>query len=1220
MHSLIQISSKNPADNVSLSIKDVHFEHVRFKVYNISLNLMNCTFLDSSVNVYFPYNSMDFTNNKHKWLVSSSFNITQCEWSNVTNTTVLATNYVKQVNMTNIRIVNTFLDNDLSKAVVLYNIDSLNMNSVTMSENQMQFHNKRDFNHFWEETKFVVEHFCFMYVSYRRDSFNQLRVNIHMKDIKVSDTSLELYGNDWPYRDYGNVICAVESMVTLVDSLFEKLSVGTALRGSGGLNITNVIFSSIKIKELDDGIIMWHTGYRKTVVVTSSRFHDGGPVNIVPSKNSIVTFRNCQFIGNGAAVKIADFYQREGLQKNLCANDVTTFIENTTFASNVINISSHLISIRTNLTIYNTTFLDNYIPWGEIIKISGMGADCMVKFNMKNVRFYNNTGEYYEPTLDAEWTRFDISDMDLSSWSSVYAFRKESNQAQQAISGRSLITLKHSHGYLTDSNFNFNLATHRNINSPFPQHIEYVHVSPVPQINKIENQFSIMHTAMQNITFICPRNYMATLTELGTGLDCYINYTKDNEPWLETDCTFKEFIRSCILPSPGFYLVGRGSYKKNLTNETYINNNPKPCPIPSANCTEGIARPMDGFWGPLVEKNTARFIKCIPGFCCSGSSCVDNTSCSIENNRGGILCTDCIKGYSHSLFGEKCISNDECGYSWPLFVIPAVTLIIVAVSAFGLLNVVTKAIGHVMLVSRKITGMKRVLQKLIFHQMAPYFNTKELGKKTNVTQDGKSNSFEVSNSNTPNGRANGNARIAFLMCIIYYVQDVTLYYVDLTPYTNPFLKNILNKRFIRDVFSLNAEIIEEASTHSCAIVGLSPVFKVILHLFFYYLISLSFGIAYTALFGLFPFCTRPAFCKWLNKSISFRSLDIKANLGSGFVLVTLLCYQKITTLALTLVNCVKVNSNVLLIDSGVDCSETKPVWIYIALSILPFPIYVTLILRHLKRKRISLPVFFFGLVFPGAYFLFITFIYIQRRITQLCCQRISTTSDVTHDCTEDDVILNDVINDDAIIDGVRQCDNNENSCATFQVNSGDRSQTIPSDVGEQQLIEVRGSDLDLHCSLGNCIQGGYKTYLNGWVNSQGVVRLFRVLLIYLSVFIQDPVDRIGSMLAVSLTTFSLYCLLKPCTSRALNTLSILCQACIITVGICYLILATLQRNQYLPPEEDPISGGLRLTIHVLSVILPALGILMVLLDCVLSILVYLGKGVYKVGNLIVRKM
>ncbi len=350
--------------------------------------------------------------------------------------------------------------------------------------------------------------------------------------------------------------------------------------------------------------------------------------------------------------------------------------------------------------------------------------------------------------------------------------------------------------------------------------------------------------------------------------------------------------------------------------------------------------------------------------------------------------------------------------------------------------------------------------------------------------------------------------------------------------------------------------------------------------------------------------------------IGARSLDIKINLASGFVLIIMLSYQKVATLALTLVNCVKVHNPVLLIDSGVDCSGTKIVWVYIALCILPFPIYLTLILQCLKRRKISRPTFFLGLLFPGAYFLYHMFNFVKRRMAHLCCHHVTTTDDVINDFREDDVILNEVSNDDATFTNVRpeRIPNDKND------NLEPQSETINSDLVEHQLLEDCDPSTDLHTSLCNHIQGGYKVYLNGWLNWEGIILLLRMLLIYFSVFLSDPVDRIGSMLAVSLTTFSLYCLLRPCTSRALNTLSILCQACIIAVGICYLILATLQRNQYLPPEEDPISGGLRLTIHVFSVILPALGIIMALLDCILSILLFAGRGVYKVGRWLVQKV
>ena len=1253
-HSHILIQSTDQTDDVALAIKGIHFKHVRLEVLNIKLSAANCIFTDSSISIY----------------QSHVLDVSQSQWVNVTNTTILEVYDVMEVHMDNCNIMNTVIDSaEIIQAVILHNIQRLKMDSVSISGIQMTLHE----NEFYRDGQSVEDSFCFMNID-NLDYENQL-VEVQIKNITVSFATMDLDTPDI-YENSGNVLCAANASLSIIESTFHDISQGKALHGSGCLDITNSTFSSITYRGFSgDTSLEWDTDNCKVDSnFTSSHFRDSGSLKIINDK-STVRFKHCEFHGNeggdildGGGV-IQTIPRSNHYQSDQCGNRSTVIIEDSLFANNTAAFSdAGAIYSLTNLIIYNTTFIGNYGQRGGAIKINGLENDCMVQLNMTQVKFYDNTAQEHSETLHTEWTQFNISGMNVYSWTIPYLAREAPfDHIPQVHKDGAQITLKNSMGFLSDVNFDFKLPVYRNI-TLYPQHIEYVHFTPPPyghmyRTVKPDNFTTITHDFghgifMRNISFICPRNYMATFTKFGSWRERCDTERRDRafEPYGLTKSCDAELIRSCTRPSDGFYIADRGSYKLNLSIETYMNNNPKPCPIPGGNCTGGmqpmggfwgiggLPRPMGGFWGPLVEHNianlpndterkctqdvccigsqcppmeeyTARFIKCIPGFCCSGSICVDNTSCSIENNRTGILCTECIPGFSHSLFGEKCIPNERCGNIWPLIVIPIIILIIVTLSAFGALKVITKIIGHVMFISKKINDMIRVIQKLVSHQMMLHFNMRE---RENTTMDANNSQNNGLYSKPYHQNKNAKAQIAIIMCIVYYVQDVTLYHVDVAPYTSTILKNILNKRLIQNLFTLNAEIFKDVITHSCVIVGLSPVSKVVLNSLFYYFILLSFGVVYVVLFWLFSLGTKVVYCRKVKRLVNDRSFDIKTNLASGFVFITMLSYQKVATLALTLVNCVKVHNSVLLIDSGVECSKTKIVWVYIALCILPFPIYLMFILKSLKRKKLNLPTFFLGLLFPGVYFLSILFRFGRRRMAKLCCHHMISTSDAINDFRdqEDDVILNDVSNDDATFNNIA----NSNEGDQNDKNDNTESQTMSSDLVDYQQFENCGPSTDLYESLCNHIQGGYKAYLNGWLNWEGVILLLRMLLIYFSVFLQDPINRIGSMLAVSLMTCFLYCLLRPCTSKALNTLSILCQACIITVGICYLILASLQRNQYLPPEEDPISGGLRLTINVLSVILPALGILMVLLDCVLSILVYLGKGVYKVGNLIVRKI
>ena len=49
---------------------------------------------------------------------------------------------------------------------------------------------------------------------------------------------------------------------------------------------------------------------------------------------------------------------------------------------------------------------------------------------------------------------------------------------------------------------------------------------------------------------------------------------------------------------------------------------------------------------------------CPCGYCCAGPDCQEYNSCA--KNRGSVLCGNCIKGYSETLFSPHCIPNSEC--------------------------------------------------------------------------------------------------------------------------------------------------------------------------------------------------------------------------------------------------------------------------------------------------------------------------------------------------------------------------------------------------------------------------------------------------------------------------------------------------------------------------------------------------------------------------------
>ena len=129
-----------------------------------------------------------------------------------------------------------------------------------------------------------------------------------------------------------------------------------------------------------------------------------------------------------------------------------------------------------------------------------------------------------------------------------------------------------------------------------------------------------------------------------------------------------------------------------------------------------------------------------------------------------------------------------------------------------------------------------------------------------------------------------------------------------------------------------------------------------------------------------------------------------------------------------------------------------------------------------------------------------------------------------------------------------------------------------------------------------------------------------MMLVFFSVFIHDPLVRMGAMLTVSFTSYTLCARLTPCKSTALNVLAIMCQIAIIVVGVCYLILASLLRNPYQSPEDDPITPALKIIIYVFSVIIPAICIILVLVDTIIGLLVFILKSLIRLVEFISNQL
>eukprot|EP01012_Entosiphon_sulcatum_P057795 TRINITY_DN81651_c0_g1_i1.p1 TRINITY_DN81651_c0_g1~~TRINITY_DN81651_c0_g1_i1.p1 ORF type:complete len:1268 (-),score=146.17 TRINITY_DN81651_c0_g1_i1:43-3846(-) len=99
------------------------------------------------------------------------------------------------------------------------------------------------------------------------------------------------------------------------------------------------------------------------------------------------------------------------------------------------------------------------------------------------------------------------------------------------------------------------------------------------------------------------------------------------------------------------------------------------CPL-GADCTAGGAglRSKKNYWGLLrVHDAVPALTLCPSGYCCTKESCTPFDTCA--PTRRGILCGECVPGFTGTLASAECRRTEECGAKiwdkmfWPAFVI-----------------------------------------------------------------------------------------------------------------------------------------------------------------------------------------------------------------------------------------------------------------------------------------------------------------------------------------------------------------------------------------------------------------------------------------------------------------------------------------------------------------------------------------------------------------------
>ncbi|XP_065055243.1 uncharacterized protein LOC135683787 [Rhopilema esculentum] len=651
---------------------------------------------------------------------------------------------------------------------------------------------------------------------------------------------------------------------------------------------------------------------------------------------------------------------------------------------------------------------------------------------------------------------------------------------------------------------------------------------------------AIRITAFHEINFQCPRGYNAKVEKEKSGkmkkrsLDC-------------VRCADKTYT-----VAPSYANITKMHGKR---NRVHINHCQK-CPF-GANCDDKLkAKP--NFWGFIFRKSL-QMISCPPGYCCRTTpECKTIDSCN--GKRTGVLCGECVHGYTLSFLSNRCLPKNSCSIlaSWGVVIALAfiflmalafmqemVTLILrifaAHVSLFGSfkvfktqqsivgsshLHVTKEGCGEADdlgtgVVSEGLSCNSDSYIKEPEAEQTCYGETKTENSGA-VTKEDSGIKSELKQSNSTSA---GIIKIVFF----YYQMNALLVLYKTQSKSSAFgiVRNILNA-FLN--FDLSYSVIDRVS---CLLPEIGIVRKTILRSAFPVTILCMAVLLYAVLNVI----------AWALKRRHFIPdiCSMKARLLTTILQVTLLSYSNFTSNTLLLLTCVSLanGKKVLYIGGHFECYQP---WQYLLLSFfiiwsVPLVFALYLAIKRLETNTFSVRGFYTALLFPLPYIVFtgakVSLMALRSRF---------------HD--------NKPANRDE-----------------------DIRYTAITDISNEPESGLKGLNPYVVKLMIKRVLGGAYRY-NGFSRLawEPMLILQRLILLSLHAFIQDPVSKSLSLL---LAIFILSCLniaTKPFHSNCLNAFNYLCMFFLFTNGVLNSF------NAYIYTSGTEADGPFAAILSVLDII------------------------------------
>ena len=388
------------------------------------------------------------------------------------------------------------------------------------------------------------------------------------------------------------------------------------------------------------------------------------------------------------------------------------------------------------------------------------------------------------------------------------------------------------------------------------------------------------------------------------------------------------------------YTLERGELIFNTSNNIQC----KQCPR-GGDCDSGLVTARPTFWGYKYKLKIV-FVQCLPGYCCESEDCVTYNSC--HGHRLGTLCGQCPEETSESLFSTQCISSTKCSLNY-FFVLGIITLLVLYLIFF--------------LYHKEIVDL---LRRNVFSKRLLF-----LFRRRNEEQNTDGNASSSS----------GTIKIFF-----YYYQVCDLLRNSVrSPNESGFTQTFENA-----IFGITRIVLVHLPSLNCPFKNLRPVPKIVLlHSVGYCLLAfLCLLYMLSKLFVTFGRLKRAG--SWRralryvkisgNQERSPSKFLFSQRLASAFTYISLLMYASSAQLCFSLLHCVPVGGdNVLLLDGSIQCYQTFQYFFlaYMISSILPFCLVSVLGSYVLKLGRIGVMQYCAACIFPLPFCCFWTYLLLK---------------------------------------------------------------------------------------------------------------------------------------------------------------------------------------------------------------------------------------------------